>query len=73
MANEPGTTRPTRDDCAALRQELRLDVMEGAIGITSSGFLVIIYAKAKKPPLIKFHGWPIQYRIGGGMPRACAA
>ena len=64
---------PIADDCNALLAELRLTPTTGCIGISSEGFFVIIFQRVKKPPLIKFRGWPIRYHIGGGMPRALAA
>lgn len=67
------TAQPTVDDCYALHAELRLTSVTGCVGISVDGFFVIIFQNVKKPPLIKFRGWPIKYSIGGGMPRAFAA
>lgn len=63
-------SRPTAEDCTALLSELRMTPMQAAIGISARGFFVLIYASVKRPPMIRFRGWPIEYRIGGGMPVA---
>lgn len=70
---EPVTTEPSDEDCDALMQELGLTPWTGAIGTSSQGFFVIIYRRVKKPALIKYRGWQVHYRIGGGMARAYAA
>ncbi len=66
------TDLPTASDCEALLKELFLTPYNGAVGVTAGGFLVIIFAKVKRPAMLKFRGWPIDYRIGGGMARAYA-
>jgi len=61
------------EQCLALAAALRLGPMGGAVGLTATGFLVMIYESQKRPALIKWHGRPVEYRIGGGMPRALAS
>lgn len=58
------------EDCEALMSELRLTPLQGAIGVAARGFIVMIFRRVKRPAMIKFRGWPVEYRIGGGMPRA---
>jgi hypothetical protein len=70
---------PTREEVALaeaaheLQYALGIHPMDGGVGITKIGWLVIIYAQCKRPPLIRWRGRPVEYRIGGGMPIACAA
>lgn len=62
--------KPTEQDCRDLMRELHITPQTGAAGITGSGFFVMIYAKVKRPAMVKFRGWPVRYFIGGGIPRA---
>lgn len=71
--NNP-TSAPTSEDCFALLFELGFTIHNGSIDISASanGFFVIIYRQIKRPAMIRFRGWPIEYHIGGGTARAYA-
>ena len=66
------TAEPTAEQCEALLRELGLSYSQASIGIGSGRFHVYIWDKRKRPALVKWLGWPVEYHIGGGMPVAYA-
>ena len=64
--------QPTTQDCHDLLSELRLTPSQAFVGIGWDNFFVIIYADKKRPAMIRFRGFPIEYSMGGGMPLAYA-
>lgn len=61
-------SKPTAD--SDLLAHLGIGAMEGGVGRTSDGWLVIIYANVAQPSLTHWMGKPITYLIGDGMPVA---
>lgn len=61
-------SEPTADDCIALRRELGLAVDQSDIETGDACFHVYIYENIKRPPMIKFRGYPINYHIGDEKP-----
>ncbi len=43
---------------------------DGSIGVAKGKWVVMIWAKRPTPALKEFRGKPVEYRIGGGKPRA---
>ena len=70
MCSDTPSTTGSSEDALALRKELGIRRDQGGVGIGDGEWLVIIFDKVKKPPIIKWKGWPVRYHIGGGMPRA---
>jgi len=66
------TTEPTAEQCEALLRELRLSYRQASVGIGGGKLHVYIWDNRKRPALIKWFGFPIEYHIGGGMPVAYA-
>ena len=72
MADDQSETTATgsEEEAMALMCELRLTPLAGVVGVGAAEWIVIIYERCKRPALTHWLGWPVKYRIGGGMPRA---
>jgi len=68
-----GMSTTIQRDAHELRETLGLSYTQGSIAIGADSWIVFIWGDRKKPPLIKWKGKPVVYRIGGGMAKAYAA
>lgn len=70
MSEHKTTATGSADEAMALLRELRLEPMQGNVSVGKREWIVMIYARQKRPALKRYLGWPVRYHIGGGMPRA---
>lgn len=59
-----------RKQARELREKLGIGYTNGTIGISEEGFVVYIWNKVKKPDIDTWYGKSVEYRIGGGKPKA---
>ena len=67
------TDEELQTEAQAICEAVGLSYTQGSVGWTGDGWIVYIFANRKKPPLVKWKGLPVDYRIGCGMPVANAA
>lgn len=71
MPAEPAPVESSEDVKAErLLAALGLNYRQANVGIGRNEWFVTIYNRQKKPTLSEWMGWPVTYRIGGGIPRA---
>lgn len=72
MSNRKRKINDQPEAIKGLMDHIGITFLEGTIAVASDRYIVYIYKNVKKPPVIKWLGWPVEYRIGIGEVQALA-